>query len=199
MLQSSNEISELQFQMMNEADRLHSFIDRRIPNSLQNRLSADDILQEVWLAAFHGYSDFRALQADSIERWLTRIAERKLLDALKRVRRLKRGGRHRVDLSLSRQQSSHIELLSLITSNQRTPSSEVAAREATHAVQIAINALPDKYRQAITLCHLDGYSHEEAAKVMRKSVASIHSLIYRAKLKLGQKLGHSDRFFNNYS
>lgn len=199
MLHSPNDITDLQFHMMNEADRLYRFIDRRIPNSLQNKLSADDILQEVWLSAFHSYSDFRALQSDSIERWLTRIAERKLLDALKKIRRLKRGGSNCIDLSLSRPRSSHIELLSLVTGNLRTPSSEVAAREATHAVQIALSELPDNYRQAITLCHLDGCSHEEAAKVMRKSVASIHSLLYRAKLKLGQRLGHSDRFFNNYS
>ena len=189
--------SELQLMLMERAERLHEYIEWKIPESLQGQMSADDVIQEVWIAAFRGLPDFRADNSGAFDRWLTRIADRKLLDAIRMSRRVKRGGRHCIERGAQRKRTSCLELFARISCGQRTPSSEEAAREAVHAVRIALGALPDKYRQAITLCHLDGQTRADIARTMRTSPSAVHGLLYRAMVKLRRLLGPPTKFFSD--
>lgn len=63
---------------------------------------------------------------------------------------------------------------------QKTPETELAAREIAQAVNAAMEALPDDLRQAVTLREIDGLSYEEIAEVMACPVA-VGSRIFRAR------------------
>ena len=52
----------------------------------------------------------------------------------------------------------------------------------------ALGKLKPEYRQVLWLTYFEELSNKEAAKVMRKSVHSIETLIYRAKQSLKQEL-----------
>ena len=56
--------------------------------------------------------------------------------------------------------------------------------EAVDAVQIALAALPEDYRTAITLRYIHGRSCAQVAKAMRKSDGAVWSLLYRGKRKM---------------
>lgn len=56
------------------------------------------------------------------------------------------------------------------------------------AVHMAMGALKPDYRQALWLTYFEGLSNKETAAVMRKSVHSVETLIYRARIALKLQL-----------
>ena len=63
-----------------------------IPVSAQSVLSVEDILQETFSQAFQDIRTFTPATDKSFGTWLKAIAENRLLDAIKALKRKKRGG-----------------------------------------------------------------------------------------------------------
>jgi len=61
-------------------------------------------------------------------------------------------------------------------------------RESTAKVRAAVLALPEKYREVITLCELEELPYEEAAAVLGCPVGTVRSRLSRAKRLLADKL-----------
>jgi len=61
-------------------------------------------------------------------------------------------------------------------------------KEQNIAVHRAMRKLNPDYQQVLWLTYFEGLSNTEAAKVMKKSVRSIESLLYRAKKSLKTQL-----------
>ncbi len=58
----------------------------------------------------------------------------------------------------------------------------LAERNAeTHALYEAIDALPEKYRQVITLYHIQGKQYEEIARVLDLPMGTVKTHLFRAK------------------
>jgi len=181
---------------MERAEWLHEFLERKIPAHLQGTMGVEDILQQVWIAAFRGSVEFEMQGADGFDRWLRRIAQRKLINAIRDANAVKRGGRHRT-VNGGRETSSLLDLFAHIAGRDRTPSSEEGAREAVHAVKIAISALPDDHRRVITMHHIEGRTSDEVAEVLQKSLPAVNGLLYRAMCGLREQLGPEGRFFSD--
>jgi len=52
----------------------------------------------------------------------------------------------------------------------------------------AIGALPERYREAVVLCDLEGKSYEEAAAIQEVAVGTVRSRLHRARELLARKL-----------
>ncbi len=191
---NDNEINPQRI-LFEHADRLHRYVSKRIPARYQSIISADDILQDVWLAAFQEIKSFQPDGRHAMERWLTRIAQRKLINALRFARAKKRDGTLRV-LDAHRQ-TSYLDLFATIATAQRTPSSEDAAREAIHAVKSGLSSLPETYRTAVKLYYLDHRTRAEIASSMGISSPAVNSLLYRGLRKLRGELGHAGNYFSS--
>lgn len=64
-----------------------------------------------------------------------------------------------------------------------------AINQATaHRVQQAIASLPERQRIALTLCHFEGHSQAQAAKVLDVGVKALESLLSRARATLKKTL-----------
>ena len=55
-------------------------------------------------------------------------------------------------------------------------------------VHRALRKLNPEYRQVLWLVYFENFSHKEVAAVMKKSVHSIETLVYRARKSLGSQL-----------
>ena len=174
------------------AESIRCYLDRKIPARVRSTLSAEDVLQEVWLAAFQSLTP----EVRDPDRWLMTLANSKLVDALRAGRRLKRGG-HETIISAAQQRSSYDDLLTRLDSRQRTPSREVSAQEARHAVQIAMSALPEDRRQAVQLRHIEGRSRKEVAEIMNKTEAAVNSLLFRGLNELRGRVGDIARLLSD--
>jgi RNA polymerase sigma factor (sigma-70 family) len=151
---------------------LHIYLEKHIPRTLASQIAADDVLQEVWIAAFRSIEVREWMRRRDLATWLRTTAQRKLLDAIKAAARIKRGGpAHQTwfgsgDHPIDRRAES------------RTPSKEMALREISHAVRLAILNLPTAQRAAM-LHHVDGLSLDRIAQRMSKTKAAVRGLLFR--------------------
>ncbi len=188
--------SELQVLLMERVEDVHAYVTRRVPTRFRATITADDVLQEVWIAAFRNISTFRADSADAFERWLASIVRTKLVCAVRRAQRLKRGGRFAAADQPS-PSSSYLGLLAKLSAGVRTPSSEGAAHEAIQAVQLAVGALPEDYRTVISLRYLEGRTQGEVAASTRRTVGAVNGLLYRGMRMLRERLPLCGKYFSD--
>lgn len=179
------------------APRLRQYLAAKIPTRFQGVISAEDVLQEVWLAAFQALGSFRQDGPDALDRWLTCIAHRKLLKAIKAAQSVKRGGRNAILQGHGNRVSSMLDLFVRVAAPGRTPSSEAAAAEATDAVQIALASLPEARRRAVWMRHIEGKPCAEIAEAMGKTKPAVNSLLFHGLQQLRDRLGEPARFLSD--
>lgn len=189
----------LQERLRVRAPEMRSILETQIPRYLRSQVSPEDILQDVWISAFRTRPVFRAQRVDSLDRWLTSIVNRALIDRLRKAYCQRRGGRHLTLRAGGMNVSSLANLFSLVASPEKTPSSEAATLEAVDAVQDALAALPDPQRRAIMLKYIEGYSRHDIAQVMQKTEAAVNSLLFNGLRRLKDKLGSGTKFFSDVS
>lgn len=174
--------------LQRRAAELRDYIAPRIPPALRRIISVEDILQEVWIDTFRALDGMELRGPDALDRWLKTLAQRKLVNAIKTARRLKRGGGHVISQHAGDRTSSLVDLFVRVASPERTPSSQVAMLEATSAMQIALAELPEETRQAIWLRFIEGHPAETVATMMNKSSASVRAIVFRGLRQLHERL-----------
>ena len=193
-------VAQVQALLMPRAEWVYGFVERRIPAALTSEIAPDDVLQEVWVAVFHGGHLGEVVRLDAIgdlDTWLLTVARRKLVDAIKKARRLQRGGGMKINrYRRGGRTNSQWDLISLMAARQRTPSSEEAAMEAATAIEKALSSLPEDYREVITLHHLEGLPWGDVAIIMQRSRPAVRGLLRRGMQALRQQMGTSSQFFN---
>ena len=184
-------------ELMLRVGQLRRYVDRGIPSRLRAVVSADDILQEVWVAAYRTVSAFTPDDADAVERWLVTIAKSKVVDAVRSARRLKRGGDRRHLREAQQSFTSCTDLFARIQSPQKTPSGEFATSEIGHLVAISLNRLGAHHRRAIQMRYIEQRSHREIARAMGKTEAAVNSLLYNGLRELRSLLGDAAKYFSD--
>jgi RNA polymerase sigma factor (sigma-70 family) len=143
---------------------------------LNNREDAEDITQEVFTEVFCSVRQFR--QQSKLSTWIYRIAVSKSLEFLRSRNRKKRFA-SMVDLFGREQQLN-------VSGNDPFyhPGVSLERKEMAARLFEALRQLPDTQRTAFTLSKLESLSYSEIAEVMKVSVSSVESLLFRAKQNL---------------
>jgi DNA-directed RNA polymerase specialized sigma24 family protein len=128
---------------------LGQWVERRIPPRMRATVSVDDILQEVWIAAYRTVGNFKPYDPDAVARWLTRIADTKLASVLRAARRLKRGGDLRFVCNAAARRASLAGIFSRLGAAGKTPSRDAHGLEVAHMLLIAIASLNDARRHVV--------------------------------------------------
>ncbi|MEM8907338.1 MAG: sigma-70 family RNA polymerase sigma factor, partial [Bacteroidota bacterium] len=68
------------------------------------------------------------------------------------------------------------------------PGVQLEDKERAKVLFAAIDRLPEKQRVAFTLHKLEGLSYKEITEIMEVSLASVESLLFRAKQNLKKRL-----------
>jgi RNA polymerase sigma factor (sigma-70 family) len=161
--------------------RLLRYIDRRLPSELASVIDAEDILQDVCVEAFRHLGQLTLDNCEAFGRWLLTVARHRMGMLLRAVKSQKRGGAfRRMAPSGEENEGGVLALLESLALYLRTPSQSAAAHEMAVAVQRSISDLPQHYRQAIQLHHLDGLSPREAALAMHRTEGAFHQIRRRA-------------------
>lgn len=149
---------------------------------LQHRSDAEDMAQEVFAYAFQSVGKFRG--EAKISTWLYRITVSKSLDVLKARKRVKRFGflqsifeKDGAKLAIDK---PHFQHPGVLMENQ----------ERAQILFLAIEKLPDNQKTAFVLNKLEDLSYAEIAEIMELSLASIESLLFRARQNLRTLLGN---------
>ena len=134
---------------------------------LGSREDAEDVLQEVFSAAFNAIlDDDRPI---NVRPWLYRIARNRSLNHLRRIQAV---GVDSMDIHLSDHGS--------------TTADKVHEREEFRLLVGDIHNLPETQRTALVLREMDALSYEQISEAMETTVPSVKSLLVRARVSLAE-------------
>src|ERR671929_1951055 len=134
---------------------------------LASREDAEDVLQEVFAAAFNAILlDQRAI---NVRPWLYRIARNRSLNHLRRTTAI---GQDSMDVHLS----EHGE----------TTAEKVHKREEFRLLMSDVQELPETQRTALLLREIDALSYDQIAEAMETTIPSVKSLLVRARVSLAE-------------
>ena len=143
--------------------RLLSFVR----HMLGSREDAEDVLQEVFAAAFNAVlADAREI---NVRPWLYRIARNRSLNHLRRASAV---GVDSMDV--------HFADYGLSTGDR------VLRRESFRELLADVQQLPETQRTALLLREIDALSYEQIAQAMETTVPSVKSLLVRARISLAE-------------
>ncbi|HHW4671292.1 MAG TPA: sigma-70 family RNA polymerase sigma factor, partial [Xylella fastidiosa subsp. multiplex] len=66
-------------------------------------------------------------------------------------------------------------------SDTNTPERELMRQELEQIVMSAVQALPEEFRTAFTLCEMEGLSYQEIAQRMDCQIGTVRTRIFRAR------------------
>jgi RNA polymerase sigma-70 factor (ECF subfamily) len=131
----------------------------------RDRLSAGELTQDVFVWLVHHAGEFDAGRGD-VAAFLMGVARK----------------------FLHRRQRSELRWAPFEeTSDQSAFAAVLERQQETAALHRAIAALPERYREAVVLCDLEGKSYEEAAVISECAVGTVRSRLHRARELLARK------------
>lgn len=167
----------------------------KIPRRWQAVLSIEDVMQETYIDALLDVAHFEPRGAGSFAAWLTTLARRNLLDALRMLEAEKRGKRRRVAQPRLGDESVGALYAQIVCSNG-TPSREAARNEAGSCLLRAIAQLPDKYRTVIEMYDLEQRPVNDVARALGRSPGAVFMLRSRAHRQLSTLMGAASKFLS---
>lgn len=151
-------------------------VDRHLPRlhglawrALGSVPEAEEVTQETLLRAWRQLPSWQPGQA-LFSTWLQRVALNLVNDRLR-----------------ARREQVPIEGLELV-SDAAAPDRVTAQVQRARRVRQSLQALPQRQRDAILLCHFEGLGNIEAAAALEVSVEALESLVSRARRALRQSL-----------
>lgn len=151
-------------------DRVHN----TILSIIQNKEDTEDLTQEVFVEIYNSISKFKG--ESQLYTWVYRIATTKALDLLRKRKAKKRFA---FITSIFSNEEEEMEI-----GDFNHPGIIIENKERAKILFDAMNKLSDNQKAAFTLSQIENLSYKEIAEVMKLSVSSVESLIFRAKSNL---------------
>jgi RNA polymerase sigma factor (sigma-70 family) len=146
---------------------------------VQNPEDAEDVAQEVFVQLYESIRSFKG--ESKLSTWLYRITVSKAMDHLRKKKRKKR--------------FAYVQ--SLFGANDQLiydppdfvhPGVSLDNKEKAKELFKAIDQLPPKQKIAFTLNRIEGLNYQEISEIMKLTVASVESLLHRARKNLRKNL-----------
>ena len=141
-----------------------------------NADDAEDLSQEVFIAAFHNIAGFRAEAAFGT--WLYRIATNRCLNRLRK----------------RRPEVHSFETMSEIDaappSPDASPEDLVVRKELNRRMEAAVAALPENLRMVFVLGTLEGMRYRDIAEICDCTVDAVKMRVHRARKQVRDRLKH---------
>jgi RNA polymerase sigma-70 factor (ECF subfamily) len=156
--------------------RLYSLIMEQVD---RNQAVAEDVVQEVFLAALASLDKFRG--DSQLYTWLRSIAFHKIKDFYRHQARQLAPGESSSDFADLR--------LEQAKDNQPATSTMMESEEIRQSIHQALADLPEDYQQVLTLKYLKDMPVLAISEVMGRSPKSVEGLLSRARKAMRANLG----------
>jgi len=144
-------------------DRHLEQITHYVRRMMHDSPEAEDIVQETFIRLWRSRGRFEAGRV-KLSTWLHRIAHNLCVDHFRRRR-----NREAVEPEVA---------------SAAGPESDYETETRSRRVHAALLSLSERQRSAIVLCHYQGLSNRDAARILALSVDALESLLRRARAKL---------------
>lgn len=155
---------------------------------LHNYQDAEDLAQDIFVAAFKGFGDFR--EESHLRTWVATIAINHARNELRRRQRhayqahqSMEGIPGIVEEVLARKQGSHAA----------DPTQGVEREEIREQVWQGLNALPTHAREILILSEIEGKSQREIGERLGLAIGTVKSRLFRAREALKAEMIKKER------
>ena len=149
-------------------------------NYLQNIEDAEEVTQDVFIQINNSLSKFQ--EKSSLKTWIYRITINKCLDFIKHKNSQKRF------FIFGKKSQNEFEIENV--SNFEHPGILLENKEKSKLLFEIINELGENQKTAFLLSKIDGLSNPEISEIMKLSISSVESLVFRAKSTLKEKISN---------
>ncbi len=149
---------------------------------LQNTEDAEDVTQEVFIAVFQSIKNFKG--ESKLSTWIYRIAVTRSLEFIRMKNRKKRFAFFQTIFANEKGE------VKIEAAHFHHPGVVLENKEKAAILFAAIEKLPANQKTAFILSKIEDLSYAEIAEVMKVSVPSVESLLFRAKQNLQKVLGN---------
>ena len=177
---------------------LLEIIRKNISRLLSSKIEPDDMLQDLHLSIIRIVDPktiFRMHDAGQLLGWLHIAARFTVSQSLRKMKAGKRHDGH--DTFGETENGAKSGPLLDMVNRGRSPSSVVAAVEATDALLTALMTLDPKQKRALTLRYLEGYLPEEVAKIMHQPKNVVRGLLWHGAQILRGRMGWAGKWFSD--
>ncbi len=140
---------------------------------LGDRAEGEEVMQEAFLKLWRGAANWQPRGA-RFTTWFYRVVLNLCID-----RQRKRRGRQ-----------VPIEDAGDPVDQRQPADAGIHDRQMSRQIDGALAELPQRQREAVSLCYLQGLTNREAADVLQVNIKALESLLTRGRAALKQRLGH---------
>ncbi|HWL12183.1 MAG TPA: RNA polymerase sigma factor [Ureibacillus sp.] len=145
----------------------------------RNTAEAEDLMQEVWVKVVR--NEQQVEKVDHVKAWLTTITMNTFRDRYrKNVRRSK--------YMMSQPETLDVPILDLVPNNEISTEEKVEKEVVTKIVQEKMQELDGIYQKTLWYFYVDQYSLAEISTLMKVSIGTVKSRLFRAKARLKEIL-----------
>ncbi|GLC88030.1 RNA polymerase sigma factor [Lysinibacillus piscis] len=145
----------------------------------RNTAEAEDLMQEVWVKVVR-YED-NVAEVEHIKAWLTTITMNTFRDRYRKtVRRSK--------YMMHQPETLDVPILDLVPNNEISTEEKIEKELMTKLVQDKMAQLDAIYRKTLWYFYIDQYSLAEISTLMKVSIGTVKSRLFRAKARLKEIL-----------
>jgi RNA polymerase sigma factor (sigma-70 family) len=153
-------------------DKYHPAIYHLISRMISDKTEVHDITQETFVKAFASLESFNHVYAFST--WLYKIASNTCIDHLRK----KKLQTFSIDQTMDSDGGDYSYELPDTTYGA---DKEVITDQRSQLVSRAIDALPEKYRNVITLRHIEEKNYDEIAEILDLPLGTVKAHIFRGR------------------
>ncbi|MDF2441269.1 MAG: hypothetical protein JWN98_2253 [Abditibacteriota bacterium] len=149
---------------------------------LNDRDEAEDVAQEAFIKAYRSLEGFRG--ASSFSTWLYRIVTNLCIDRA-RARKRRPQQAYSLDEPYDRDDDKGGRDVPDFSTE---PGKEVERDELRHQVRLTVAEMPEKLRQVLVMCDIQGMAYEQIAQVLDCPIGTVKSRLFHARADLARRL-----------
>ena len=146
----------------------------------ESQETAEDMAQNIFIKVYVHINSFK--KDLKFSTWLYGIARNECIDYWRKNKK------HACNISIEASE----ELMAILKSDEDL-SWNMERKGAAEEVRVAIQKLPQKYRDILILRFLEDKSYEDIAMILKKPVSSVGTLVRRARILFKENISNSKR------
>ena len=148
-----------------------------VAKMLGDDIDSEDISQQVFVRVWKSAARYRPTA--KFTTWLFKITRNLVFNELRRRKR-------HPATPLEHEEEEHF--FQPADESGLSPDASLLDAELNHAIQLAIDALPETQRMAVVLRRYEEMPYEDIAEVLGLSVPAVKSVLFRARTELRERL-----------
>lgn len=149
----------------------------------RNTNEAEDLMQEVWVKVVR--NEESVAKVEHVKAWLTTITMNTFRDRYRKNVRRSKYVMHQPD-------TLDVPLLDLVPDTELSTEEQIEKQEISKIVQSKMGELDSIYQKTLWYFYVDQYSLAEISALMKVSVGTVKSRLFRAKARLKEILLSDD-------